>query len=307
MPLLTVFTPTYNRAHTLMRTYESLLRQSCKDFVWLIIDDGSADNTHKLVEEWQHNDNGFEIRYLYKENGGMHTAHNVAYENIDTELNVCIDSDDVLAEDAVSKIKCIWSEVRDAGYAGIVGLDADFNGQIIGTRFPKNYAPTTLSRFYANGGKGDKKIVCSTKVIKQYPPYPEFKGERLVPLSYKFIFCEQDYEFFAVNEVLSNVEYQSDGSTNNIWAQYLQSPRGFAAFRKIRMQYPRNIKGLLIDCVHYVSSSLMSDNKRFIAESPRKVLTVLAIPCGLVLMIYIKSKVARIHGRGNEHHKRSGA
>ena len=94
--LLTVFTPAYNRAHTLPRTYESLCKQSRKDFVWLIVDDGSRDNTRELVEEWQRRDNGFKIRYIYKENGGMHTAHNEAYRNIDTVLNVCIDSDDFL-------------------------------------------------------------------------------------------------------------------------------------------------------------------------------------------------------------------
>ena len=99
MATLTVFTPAYNRAHTLPRTYESLQKQSCKDFVWLIVDDGSKDQTAKLVKEWQQQEKTFEIRYIYKENGGMHTAHNVAYENIDTELNVCIDSDVGSAEE----------------------------------------------------------------------------------------------------------------------------------------------------------------------------------------------------------------
>ena len=84
MAFLTVFTPTYNRAHTLPRTYQSLCRQECKDFVWLVVDDGSTDGTADLVRSWQQEANGFEIRYLYKENGGMHTAHNAAYEVIDT-------------------------------------------------------------------------------------------------------------------------------------------------------------------------------------------------------------------------------
>ena len=85
--ILTIFTPAYNRAHTITRTYESLCKQNCKDFIWLIVDDGSTDNTAALVKSWQEIDNGFEIRYVYKKNGGMHTAHNVAYENIDTEIN----------------------------------------------------------------------------------------------------------------------------------------------------------------------------------------------------------------------------
>ena len=76
MTLLTVFTPAYNRARTLPRTYQSLLSQECKDFIWLIVDDGSTDQTKKLVQSWQLKNNGFEIQYIYKENGGMHTAHN---------------------------------------------------------------------------------------------------------------------------------------------------------------------------------------------------------------------------------------
>ena len=107
MQTLTVFTPAYNRAHTIGRTYKSLCSQKCKDFVWLIVDDGSTDNTAELVKDWMSKDNGFEIQYIYKENGGMHTAHNVAYRNIHTELNTCIDSDDALSENAVEKIMAL--------------------------------------------------------------------------------------------------------------------------------------------------------------------------------------------------------
>ena len=116
MALLTIFTPAYNRAHTIKRTYESLLKQNNKDFIWLIIDDGSTDCTKELAKEWMSTDNGFEIQYVYKENGGMHTAHNIAYEHIDTVLNICIDSDDYLAEDAVNKIINKWEEVKDLDF-----------------------------------------------------------------------------------------------------------------------------------------------------------------------------------------------
>ena len=132
MAFLTVFTPTYNRADTLLRTYESLCVQDCKDFIWLIIDDGSDDCTAQRIDSWKHKENGFEIQYIYKENGGMHTAHNTAYENIHTELNVCIDSDDKMAPGAVRKIKDTWKKIRSQGYAGMIALDADFFGNIIG-------------------------------------------------------------------------------------------------------------------------------------------------------------------------------
>ena len=134
---LTIFTPTYNRSHTLSRTYESLLAQDCKDFIWLIVDDGSTDDTKSLVEKWMSVDNGFEIQYIYKKNGGMHTAHNTAYENIKTELNVCIDSDDCMAENAVDLILKKWDKVCDKGYAGLIGLDATFDGNIIGKGFKR--------------------------------------------------------------------------------------------------------------------------------------------------------------------------
>ena len=288
---LTVFTPAYNRAHTLPRTYESLLKQNNKDFIWLIIDDGSSDNTEELVREWQSRENGFEIEYIKKENGGMHTAHNTAYENIHTELNVCIDSDDCMADNAVEKILSKWARVRNKGYAGIIALDTDFEGNVIGKGFEADIRETTVSGYYALGGAGDKKLIYRTDVINQYPPYPVFEGEKYVSLAYKYRLIDQDYRMAVLDEVVCNVEYQPDGSTNNMFKQYLNNPKGFAFWRTIRMKYPDSKKRLLIDNIHYVSSSILARNKAFIKESPTKFLTVLTIPFGIVLTFYIKHKV----------------
>ena len=292
MPLLTVFTPAYNRAHTLVRTYESLLRQDCKDFIWLIIDDGSKDNTGELVKKWQERDNGFEIRYIDKENGGMHTAHNTAYGNIDTELNVCIDSDDCMSQGAVRKILEKWDRVCDKGYAGLIGLDADMNtGKIIGTDFPEDMTETTLSDYYSHGGSGDKKLVYRTDIIKKYPSYPVFEGEKYVALAYKYRLIDQDYKMAVLNEILCDVEYQADGSSMNMLNQYYRNPKGFAFWRKVCMKYPESKKRVFLDCIHYVSSSMISKNRRFISESPRKGLTMAAIPFGVLLTFYIYFKV----------------
>ena len=286
---LTVFTPAYNRAHTLSRTYESLCRQSCKEFIWLIVDDGSTDNTAELVKTWQREDNGFEIRYVFKENGGMHTAHNTAYANIDTELNVCIDSDDAMGDDAVRKILEKWSEVQDKCYAGLIGLDADFNGNVIGKGFPDGMTETTVVGYYTAGGRGDKKLVYRTDVINQYPPYPVFPGEKYVALSYKYRLIDQDYKMAVLDEVLCNVEYQADGSSQNMLRQYANNPKGFAFWRKVCMQYPISRKRLFIDCVHYVSSSILGKNCHFIRESPQKGMTALALLPGMILATYIKN------------------
>lgn len=291
MPFLTIFTPAYNRAHTLARTYESLRRQDCKDFVWLIVDDGSTDETADRVKAWQSQETEFEIRYLYKENGGMHTAHNAAYEVIDTELNVCIDSDDCLAEGAVRKIKAAWEKVREKGYAGLIGLDADMDtGKIIGTGFPPNLADTTLGGYYAGGGAGDKKLVYRTDVIKNVPPYPVFEGEKYVGLVYKYTLIDQKYKLAVLDEVLCEVEYQPDGSTGTMFRQYLNNPKGFAFLRKVNMQYPQSVKRLVMDCIHYCSSSQISRNKNYIKESPKKLLTVLCTPAGWLLTYWIRKK-----------------
>ena len=285
MAFITVFTPAYNRAHTLSRTYESLLRQSCKDFIWLIIDDGSKDNTAELVRSWQVKDNGFQIKYIYKENGGMHTAHNIAYENIDTELNVCIDSDDILADEAIAKVLKKWSSARNQGYAGIIGLDADFNGVTIGKGFPEKLEETTVVGYYAAGGSGDKKLVYKTEIIKQYPPYPIFEGEKYVALAYKYRLIDQKYKMAVLNEVLCNVEYQADGSSNTMWSQYFRNPKGFAFWRKVCMEYPISRKRLFVDCIHYCSSSILAKDRYFIKESPRKLSTIAVFPIGLGLAL----------------------
>lgn len=287
---LTVFTPAYNRAHTITRTYESLLNQNCKDFIWLIVDDGSTDNTAELVKQWQKKDNGFEIQYIYKENGGMHTAHNTAYENIHTELNVCIDSDDCMGENAVKIILEKWEEVKDKGYAGIIGLDADMNGNIIGSGFPDGLEETTVIGYYSAGGSGDKKLVYRTDIINKYPPYPVFEGEKYVALSYKYRLIDQSYKMAVLDKVLCNVDYQADGSSNTMWKQYLRNPKGFAFWRKVCMEHPESVKRLIIDCIHYCSSSFIAKNGKYISQSPKKLLTVLCTPFGFVMTIYIKRK-----------------
>lgn len=294
MATITVFTPAYNRAKTLPRTYSSLINQDCKDFVWLIVDDGSSDETGELVKKWQQAENGFEIRYIYKENGGMHTAHNTAYENIDTELNVCIDSDDCLAEGAIKKIVLTWQKVKHKGYAGIIGLDADMEGRIIGKDFPVGLEETTLTGYYAAGGFGDKKLVYRTDVIKKYPPYPAFPGEKYVALAYKYRLIDQDYRLAVLNDVLCKVEYQDDGSSATMWKQYVKNPKGFAFWRKICMKYPMSTKRLWIDCIHYVSESIISGDKQFIKESPKQVMTIIAIPFGIILSIYTRKKARNL-------------
>jgi len=242
MKTITVFTPTYNRAYCLDQCYQSLVRQTNQDFVWLIIDDGSSDDTETLVNSWI-KEGKIAIIYHFQENLGMHGAHNAAYRLVDTLLNVCIDSDDFMPDDAIEKILKNWEKIKDKKqYAGLVGLDEDSKkGTIIGTSMPEGLTETRLYDLYhKHGVQGDKKLVYRTEVVKKYPPYPIFEGERFVPLGYLYQMIDQDYKF-----------------------------------------------------IHYVSSSLFTKNASFLQESPKKFITLLAIPFGVLLNVYIRFKTKK--------------
>jgi glycosyltransferase involved in cell wall biosynthesis len=290
MKMLTIFTPTYNRAYCLKNCYQSLVRQTSHDFIWLIIDDGSTDNTRDIVYDWI-KENKIDIRYHCQENQGMHGAHNTAYELIETELNVCIDSDDYMPVQAVEKIIAFWKEFGNDKVSGMVGLDSDSDNKIIGTKLPSNLTASTLfDLYYKHGIVGDKKLVFRTELTKKYP-YPIFTNEKYVGLAYKYYMLDRDYELLLLNEILCCVEYLPDGSSLNMFNQYRKNPRGFAFYRRELMQLPFVSTSFKFrQAIHYVSSSFILKNRNFLAETPKKILTLLAIPFGLLLFLYIQQK-----------------
>lgn len=123
-----------------------MCRQTCKDFEWLIIDDGSTDNTQNLVNSWI-KENKIPIRYIHQDNQGMHGAHNTAYRNIETELNICIDSDDYMPDNTVETIHSFWEIYGSEELAGMIGLDETKDGKIIGTTFPEDIQKNYSNRF----------------------------------------------------------------------------------------------------------------------------------------------------------------
>ena len=287
---LTVFTPAYNRAHTLPRTYQSLCRQTCKDFEWLIVDDGSSDNTKELVEGWV-KEGIIPIRFIYQENQGMHGAHNTAYKNIHTVLNTCIDSDDYMPETAVGDIVSFWKEKGSDVYAGLVGLDCTEDRKIIGSDFPEDLKETKLSDYYLRGGSGDKKLVYRTEVVKNYPEYPRFDGERYFSLGYKYLLIDQDYKLLTLNKPLVVVEYQADGSSSSMWKQYWNNPKGFRFLRKEHMRLYHSWKVRIRSCIHYVSHTIRVGKYQELCSTPYPLLTFFSIPLGVVLYMVTKYKV----------------
>jgi len=292
MNTLTIFTPTYNRGHLLLRLYQSLCRQTSKDFIWLVIDDGSSDNTGQLIQDWI-NEKKIQIKYVYKKNGGMHTGHNKAYRLIKTELNVCIDSDDYMPDNAVEKITNIWNDCyHKENLAGIVGLDVDNQGAIVGTKIPKALEKGNLTDLYKKYEvKGDKKIVLKTSIIYQYPLYPEFETEKLVPLGILYLMIGKDYDFVYSNEVFCVVEYQDEGSSNNILKQYKQSPKGFAYARKIQINFSDDFQDNFKSYIHLVSSAIFANDYSLLWKDVNPLISLLAFPFGIILNFWIRIKI----------------
>ena len=281
--LVTFFTPTYNRRHILPRCYESLCNQTSFDFDWLIVDDGSSDNTRELVEQWIAEERRFSIRYLYKENGGLHTAFNIAVEEISTELFVCFESDDLFASDAMSIIERTWKRIQKTNCVGFITLCKDPAGNLIGGRFPDGLK-TTLYREHRRIAPGDKQYIFRTKDLKKVFPMPSFPGEKFFDPKYRFFALDEIGPLAVTNEVFDIVDYQPGGLTHTMMRQYYNSPNSFAEYRKLYMTLPnRSPAYRLKENIHYVSSCALAGKlRRAVAESPKKGYTLLAFLPGLL-------------------------
>lgn len=333
MKTLTIFTPTYNRKHTLPRTYESLCRQTCKDFDWLVIDDGSSDGTREWIEslgpktissgqkfDWMGRKLREElevrseeltsadhfviqapnvlIEYVYKPNGGLYTGYNVAYQTIQTELCVCIDSDDYMPDDAVEKIVEKWHELSEAEkikYCGITGLDFNVvDKKPIGGFFPENITSIFFNELRLRKlHNGDTKQVLRTDLMRKVAPMEGFLGEKNFNPIYMMIQVMDKYPVLLMNENLCWVEYQigADSMSQGIFKQYINSPRSFAKMRLLEMCLEHNtFKDRFRSAIHYVSSCLIANNNSWLKDSPKKLFTIIAAPLGLVAYLYIRKR-----------------
>ncbi|WP_312172718.1 glycosyltransferase family 2 protein [Chryseobacterium sp.] len=287
---ITVFTPTYNREKTLRRLYDSLCNQANQDFKWIVIDDGSSDNTAALFEKWKA-ENKIEIEYYYQSNKGKLAAQILALDYIDTELFTCIDSDDYLSVEAVDKIIKFWKTNKKSSSAGIIGLDAYEDGKIAGEKLPDVKEATYSELVDHYKMKGDKKYIFDTEVYKRFLPYPYFEDEVFHEVSWIFTLIDQEYKFLISNEVYCIIEYQQDGLSNGLYKRYKNSPKSFMEYRKVKMKYGISKKVKLKNAIHYVSSCIFAGNWNFFKNSPAKTYTLAAIPFGILLNIYINYKI----------------
>lgn len=226
MPLITVLTPTYNRAHLLSRLYESLCHQTCKDFEWIIVDDGSADNTKDIVERFISTCRSFLIKYYRKDNGGKHTAVNLGIKKAQGELLFIADSDDMLPPDTIDIVAKEWLLVKGNKHiGGIAGLDINMkDGKLIGSGLPREHVDcNAIDIRYVYHVSGDLKEVFRTSVLREFP-FPEIPDERFCPEQLNWFRIAQKYDLHYINKPFYLVEYESDGLTAGITKVRMHSP-----------------------------------------------------------------------------------
>lgn len=233
---ITVFTPTYNRATTLSALYRSLQRQTFCDFEWLIVDDGSVDNTEELVSAWLQESNSFCIRYVKQKNGGKHRAINVGVAMAKAKLFFIVDSDDQLTERALETVVgqvCSLPEGSSERFAGVCGCRGYTETQIIGTTFLGETLDCTALERAKHGISGDKAEVFFTDILKKYP-FPEYEGENFVTECVVWDkIAEEGYNLRYFNRIIYLCEYREDGLTHQGLDLYYRNPKGYGHYLRM--------------------------------------------------------------------------
>lgn len=284
--MLTIFTPTYNRGYILPRLYNSLRLQSCKNFEWVIVDDGSTDNTYELVQNWI-TQNKIKIRYYQQPNQGKPMAHNLGVKKAEGKLFTCVDSDDYLTLDAVEIISKKEKELDEIdNVTGFVGMRVLQNKKPVGTYMPEKIQYSTLADLYNKYNyRGDTILVYRTDIIKKYE-FPQIDGEKFIPETYLYDKIDQEGKLAVIHEGIYVCEYLKDGYTNNVKKLIMNNPKGYKLCAEQKLIFERDFKQKYIAATKYVLGSLLAKEKKYISKSPKIFLTLLAIPCAYI--IYLK-------------------
>ena len=257
--MITVFTPSYNRENELKQLYKSLLKQDFKNFEWLIVDDGSKDNTKEIVKKWK-SEKKIKINYVYKQNGGKQSAYNLGLDKCKGDIFLCIDSDDILKSNILKNIEDDFKNIIDHdSIAGVAYLQSYISDKkkIIGSKFPSNNMICTYYEMY-NKHKvtGDKLIVLKTSVAKKYY-FPIIEGEKFVPEALIFNRISKDYKLLFINKVAAHKEYLEGGYSNNYFNLVKRNPKGNALYFKEAYDFESS----LYNVYGYILFSIYSKNK----------------------------------------------
>lgn len=251
---LTIFTPTFNRAHLLSRLFDSLVNQTDKDFEWIIVDDGSTDNTKAVIDDIIRRNNNFPIIYEYQENGGKHRAVNRGLNLAKGKLFYIVDSDDILPNDAVAAIKEIESQLPDKGkWAGVAGLKGYISSnKAIGRSFVnREFVDATSIERDKYHIDGDKAEVVYTDVFRQFK-FPEFENEKfLTENAVWYAIADAGYKFRWFNQIIYLGDYLDGGLTNNYEKLRSENPHGYLYVYALRYRAVRGIRKKLSSALNY--------------------------------------------------------
>ncbi len=283
-PQITVFTPTYNRAYSLKGVYASLLRQTNHAFIWLIIDDGSTDDTCELVENWT-DENKISIEYHFHENAGKMAAHNWAAQLCETELFVCLDSDDQLTDTAVEEILTYWEKHHD-NRKDLLGIIAPKtivkeDGEIVRSpRIPEGVMFTTGRGLYQNGYRGETVMVFRTDILKRYP-FPVQDGEKFISEVSAYDAMDEAYVMITYDNPLMLCQYQDDGYTHNLLRINVANPKGVVYVNQQRQRQKHRFSPTLMR--EYIAYSRIAGYswRRIVGDSYYPFFCTLMVPFGL--------------------------
>lgn len=253
MKKITILTPAYNRAHTLPVLYESLLKQTVDDFEWLLVDDGSTDETQKLAESWK-KEGRLAMQYLYKSNGGKHTALNEGIRRITSELTFVVDSDDWLPGDAVEIILKFHEKYKGMkGLCGYSFLRFYPDGRVNDSLYPKDEWIDTYVNARINAGiAGDKAEVFYTEILKQYP-FPVYEGEKFVPEDLIWVQMSGPWKMVHINQCVYISEYLEGGLTRSGKRMKIHSPKAMTERARIYLNEDTvNLKTKCKMCLLYI-------------------------------------------------------
>ena len=278
----TVFTPTFNRKELLEKLYESLQKQTFKDFEWLIVDDGSTDGTKEKVEEFL-SEKKLEIKYYFKENGGKQRAYNFATEKANGELFICLDSDDEYVENGLEIILKYWKKYeKNSDIAGMGYLSTYPNREIIGSSFPEKEMISTQFEIYNKYGvKGDKGLMFRTEIIKKYK-FPVFEDEKFITEAVVYNRICEKYKMVYVNEKIEIKEYQEDGLTAKYNNLLLRNPKGQALYHNEINSQKLTFKQKILNNAVYYKFCKVAGYKfgKIFKENKNKLFLIFAIPVG---------------------------
>lgn len=276
---LTIFTPTYNRCNKLKRLYQSLSNQTCKRFIWIIVDDGSNDDTRFFIQKITKEAN-FEIRYYWQINSGKSMAHNLGVRLTTTELFTCVDSDDYLSRDAVEVLIKKWSQ-RTAQDVGILARREVTKVK----NSTKDGIHTTLRDSNKKYGiKGDTMLIFKTEILKKYK-FPYFQNEKFVPENYLYDLIDKEGTLLFFDKVLYFGEYLEDGYTNNMAKLIKKNPYGYLAYIKQRLSFDKTMTDTIADTIRYIAISYVIEKEDVIKDSINPFLTILCLPLGKLFFI----------------------